>query len=212
MTVDDIVDEVLEEFDFVSEDARESAYSFAGTGPFTSEVIDFPSGSIIAEIEYLSNADYDMQFVGESTDDVFLDWLCSDAPNDHSIIEYITRGSYLFTVETAAGADWEVALFHDPPEPVNLPIQVSGRGCDIIGPINHVGFMTIEATTLSPDNLQITTKSADGRDLGGNFHIESSMSGTTQQKVLSTKSSREFYPWVTINFGGEWEISLSAHK
>jgi hypothetical protein len=60
MTVDDIVDEVLEEFDFVSEDARESAYSFAGTGPFTSEVIDFPSGSIIAEIEYLSNADYDM--------------------------------------------------------------------------------------------------------------------------------------------------------
>jgi hypothetical protein len=72
--------------------------------------------------------------------------------------------------------------------------------------------MTIEATTLSPDNLQITTKSADGRDLGGNFHIESSMSGTTQQKVLSTKSSREFYPWVTINFGGEWEISLSAHK
>ena len=53
MTVDNIVDEVLKEFDFVSEDAREPAYSFSGTGSFTSEVIDIPSGFIIAEIEYV---------------------------------------------------------------------------------------------------------------------------------------------------------------
>jgi hypothetical protein len=212
MTVDDIVDEVLEEFDFVSEDDREPAYSFTGTGPFTSEVIDFPSDSIIAEIEYLSNADYDVRLVGESTDDVWLDWLCSDAPNDYTVIDYVEGGSYLLTVETAAGADWEVAIFDDPPDPEDLPIQASGRGCDIIGPINHVGFMTIEATNLSPDDLHITTKSADGRDTGGNFHIESSMSGTTQKKVLSTKSSRKFYPWVTVDFGGEWEIEVSAHE
>lgn len=212
MTVDNIVDEVLKEFDFVSEDAREPAYSFSGTGSFTSEVIDIPSGFIIAEIEYVSNADYDMRFVGESTDDVLLDWLCSDAPNNHTVIDYIKRGSYLLTVETTANADWEVAIFLDPPDPEELPIHVSGRGCDIIGPINHVGFMTIEATTLSPDDLHITTKSADSRDIGGNFHIESSMSGTTQEKVLSTKSSRIFYPWVTVEFGGEWEINLSAHE
>ena len=153
-----------------------------------------------------------MRSVGDSTDDVLVDWLWSDAPNSHTVIDYIKRGSYLLTVETTANADWEVAIFLDPPDPEELPIHVSGRGCDIIGPINHVGFMTIEATTFSPDDLHITTKSADGRDIGGNFHIESSMSGTTQEKVLSTKSSRIFYPWVTVEFGGEWEINLSAHE
>jgi hypothetical protein len=211
MTVDNIVDEVLEEFDFVSEDAREPAYSFTGTGSFTSEVLDIPSGFIIAEIEYLSNSDYDMRLIGESSDDVSLDMMCYEAPNQHTVIEDIQRGSYLLAVETVADADWKINLFSDPPEPEGLPIQVSGRGSDVIGPINHVGFMTIKATTLSADDLYVSLKSADLWGSGGNLSIKSPIPETTQTKVVSTKSSYELFPWVVVDWGGEWELELSAH-
>jgi len=215
MSDQSILEELEDEFEIVGNDSWEPDFSFSGSGNYISETFESPGGFVIIEV-ILEDDSYDITAVGESEED--LNILYQHEPSvDCRKIRNMDQDTYILDIETESGGSWEVNFYFTAPEPATLPISKSGSGDDFIGPLNHSGFIQIEAKVSDNHPLEVFFVESHGNTYMGDQvvrldGVNPSEDGSSIRKVASNQDSHKHKPWVRVDCDGEWELELTPHN
>jgi hypothetical protein len=216
VTNSDLLSEIVEEFESVSEDQRTPDISLSGKGDSYSDPFDAPGGIAIFEMDFKNNGRYKIKAVGQTVEDDTIKVAGDETPVVHRTITRLDEGTYILNVSAESGNNWVVDGYFTAPDPVSLPVERSGRGDDLIGPIPHSGFIKITAVNYYTSRMTVKQPKADGKGYlnSPSFSIDASTDdqGTTKKEIMSTKDGRDNYPWLRIDCDGSWEIEVEAHN
>lgn len=214
MSNTDLLDEIEEDFDILSDTERSPDVSLSAVGDEISDPFDAPGGVTFFDMTFHDSGRYTVKAVGQTAEDESVKIASDETPVEHRVITNLDEGTFILNVDAKEGTQCDVDVYFTSPESVSLPVKKSGRGNDFIGPIAHEGFINISIVNYDTGTLKIQQpKSSGNRYLNSpGFRVDSSNDnqGTSKEEMMSTKDGYKNYPWIYIKSDGEWEIKIDA--
>lgn len=190
--------------------------TLSGVGDGYSDGFEAPGGVTLVESNLQDSGRYKIKAVGQTEEDSTIKYASDETPITHRNITQLSEDTYILNVEADEGKEWSINMYFTPPSPVSLPVERSGRGDDVVGPIPHEGFIRVVAVNRSNSTMTVKQPKENGKGYlnSPSFRVDADESneGVTKEEIMSTKDGHTNYPWLRIDCDGDWDIEVHAHN
>jgi hypothetical protein len=215
MSNEDLLEAIEWENETPTGSERTPDISLSGVGDGYSDAFEAPGGVTFVESNLHDNGRYTIKAVGQTAEDSTIKYAHEETPVTHRNITKLSEDTYILNVEADEGKEWSIDIYFTLPPSVSLPVERSGRGDDVVGPIPHEGFIRVVATNRSNSTMTIKQPKENGKGYlnSPSFRVDADESneGVTKEEIMSTKDGHTNYPWLRIDCDGEWDVEVHAH-
>jgi len=176
-----------------------SDQSFSGSGAAVERDIEIEGGLTVIEASHNGESNFQVSLVPDEGFDVLFINVIGDF--DGSQAELVEGGTYLLDIEADGG--WSITVKQPrATSGSSPPDSFSGRGPDVVGPIEFDGTHIAEGSHSGEGNFQVRVMPMEGSFSELVFNEIGNFNGET------TFSYRGL-GWVDVNADGSWQIDIS---
>lgn len=194
---------------------QESMIEFSGEGGAYSDLFTLSGGFTLIHLQYHDTGRYKVRAVGETAEDHTINLTTDQTPISHKIINEYDSDSYILNIEAPNEGQWTIKVYDKPPSEVSLPLKMTGRGRDVIGPLPTEGFTKVSVSNFHKNAIRLKQARKSGKSYlnDPSMKIEGIDSGeqNIEQQVMSTVDGSTDYPYLQIRADGDWIIEIEGH-